>query len=160
MGAQDYWTRLKQQPKQPPKASPLAKGLNLLGKGVTFTQTNENRKVFTVHAKSNLGYNDNKSLVQDVDVTIYGEKETDPLKHIHSKECSYDQKSNDVQSITCSGDVDLELDDGTHAQTQEAVYNQVDGVISSSKPVLVALSGQMSSKARRTRSNTTSIQAS
>src|SRR6202042_2454003 len=77
----NYWTRLKDQ-KQAPKSSPLAKGLAPLFEGLTFTQKDGNRKVFTVHAKSDLGYNDNKSLIQDVDVTIYGEKETDPPRHV------------------------------------------------------------------------------
>src|SRR5580704_3434507 len=90
-----YWTRLKDQ-KQPPKSSPLAKGLDRLFEGLTFTQKNGNRKVFTVHAKSDLGYSDNKSLVQDVDVTIYGDKDSDPPRHVKSKQCSYDQKSNDI----------------------------------------------------------------
>jgi len=106
----------------------LPSGVSVHTDGFTFSQTEGGRTSYTVRAKTYLGDKDNKSMLEDVDVTVYGATEKDPTRTITGKRCTYDQDTSDFQ---CNGDVHIHLDPRTTIFTEELVYNHRDGVATS-----------------------------
>src|SRR5205823_3284758 len=92
------------------------------------------RTVFTVHAKSNLGFKDNKGVLQDVDVIIYGATEKDPSRTIRGDSCTYDRDTNDFQFI---GNVEVRLDEKTVVHTEQINYSQTKAVVVAPGPANV-----------------------
>jgi LPS export ABC transporter protein LptC len=129
----NYWLRTHQKvPRsQPPQ---LPKELALRTDNFNFSKMQGDRTVFTIHAGTNLGTRDNRNVLQDVEVTINGDKEGDPLRSLKSRNCSYDQQT---ENITCTGDVQVRLDDQTTAYSEEIQYNHVEQRITSNKPARI-----------------------
>src|SRR5262249_565612 len=83
----------------------LPRGGSVRTEGFTYSSTEGARTKFTVRAKQTLGYQDDQYMLQDVDVTVYGDTEQEPARTIHGKNCNYNQSTND---FTCNGDVSVQ----------------------------------------------------
>jgi lipopolysaccharide export system protein LptA len=104
----------------PYKIPSLPKDLTLRTDNFNFSKIEGDRTLFTIHAKTNLGTSDNKNMLEDVDVTVFGDKPNEPPKRLTGKTCSYEQKSED---IVCSGNVEVRLDEQTTARTEQLFYS-------------------------------------
>src|SRR5215831_20794781 len=124
----NYFAKLSQKSTPSRDAKHLPAGVSVHTEGYTFSQTEGGRTSYTVRAKTYLGDKDNKSMLEDVDVTVYGATEKDPTRTITGKRCTYDQDTSDFQ---CNGDVQVHLDPRTTIFTEELVYNHRDGVATS-----------------------------
>src|SRR3954465_4068430 len=81
----------------PKLAKDLPKNLDVRTEGFTYSRTEGGKTLFTIRANTTLGYKDNRYQLEDVDVTVNGQTESDPPKRIRSKYCTYDQGSNDFK---------------------------------------------------------------
>src|ERR1043166_1281816 len=118
--AWNYLIRNMQNSQSGPR-SQLPRDVSVHTEGFTFSRTAGGKTLFTVHAKSNLGYKDNKGILEDVDVTVYSATGEEPPKIIRGKRCTYDQDTNDFQF---DGDVAVELDEKTVVHTEQLQYSQ------------------------------------
>ncbi|HYR89795.1 MAG TPA: LPS export ABC transporter periplasmic protein LptC [Terriglobia bacterium] len=140
--AWNYLSR-REEKKAPRQVQHLPQDASVFTRDITYSQTEGGRTLFTIHAKSNLGFKDSKNMLQDVDVTVFGKTETEPARRIQSKNCSVDQQSNDIQ---CNGDVRFQLNDKTRGRTEELTYNHRDHMVAS--PVETTLEQPGSATAR------------
>jgi len=124
--AWNYYARRVQKADSPRTGAKLPSGVSVRTEGFTSARTEGGRTQFTVRARQSLGYKDDKYILQDVDVTVYGATERDPARNIHGKNCTYDEATND---FTCNGDVEIQLDEKTMIRTQNVIYNHREGVV-------------------------------
>lgn len=124
--AWNYVMRVAQRTSPPKSGRPLPVNVSVHTEGFTFSKTEGKRTIFTVHAKSNLGFKDKKGLLQDVDVIVYGATEKDPVRNIHGDSCTYDQETSDFQF---DGNVTVQLDEKTVVHTQQIIYRHEDGLV-------------------------------
>jgi lipopolysaccharide export system protein LptA len=117
--AWNYLVRRAQRSDSSRRATQLPRNVSVHTEGFTFSRTAGGRTLFTVHAKSNLGFKDNKGVLEDVDVTIYGATGNDPPKTIRGNQCTYNQETNDFQF---DGNVQVQLDEKTSIRTEELIY--------------------------------------
>src|SRR5688572_25232321 len=96
----NFYARRVRKADSPRPAAKLPSGVSVRTDGFTHSQTEGGRTQFTINAKQTLGYQDDKYILQDVVVTVYGEKEGEPTRTIRGENCTYDQVSND---FTCNG---------------------------------------------------------
>src|SRR5438046_2295663 len=68
--AWNYWSRIRLRPRLP-NLSKLPKELSLRTENFNFAKTKGDRTLFTIHARTNLGFSDEKNMLQDVDAVIY-----------------------------------------------------------------------------------------
>jgi lipopolysaccharide export system protein LptA len=130
---------------QPPKITKdLPKNLDVRTEGFKYSRTEGGKTLFTIRANTSLGYKDNRYQLEDVDVTVNGESESDAPKRIRSKYCSYDQDSNDIRF---EGDVEALLDERTSVHTDELIYNQQSRTVVSSTQATIEQPGSMSGRA-------------
>ncbi len=144
--AWNYWARIRHSPQQGPRPPQLPPELALKTDDFNFEKTEGNRTLFRIHARTNLGFTDKKNMLQDVDVTIFGDKEGEPARILKSKGCDYDQKT---ENILCKGDVEVQLDDLTTARTDEIVYHHAERRIATDKPTHFVRSGSMTGQSGR-----------
>src|SRR5262249_47414092 len=74
----NYWSRQKTPRSVPRKMSQLPKDLSLRTDDFNYSKMEGDRTLFTIHAKTNLGYSDNRNMLEDVTVTIFGQKPGEP----------------------------------------------------------------------------------
>src|SRR5215813_4233824 len=106
----NYFAKLSQKSGPSGQTRKLPAGVSVHTEGYTFAQTEGGRTSYTVRAKTYLGIKDTKSMLEDVDVTVFGATEKDPTRTITGKHCTYDQDTSDFQ---CNGDVHIHLDPRT-----------------------------------------------
>jgi lipopolysaccharide export system protein LptA len=123
--AWNYFAKLSQKSTPSRQARQLPAGVSVHTEGFTLSQTEGGRTSYTVRAKTYLGVKDHKSMLEDVDVTVYGATEKDPTRTIRGKHCTYDQETNDFE---CNGDVQVELDERTTIRTDELLYNHAGSI--------------------------------
>src|SRR5438105_9123092 len=70
--AWNYLARRAQKFDSIRRGTQLPRDVSVHTEGFSFSRTAGGRTLFTVHAKSNLGFKDNKGVLEDVNVTIYG----------------------------------------------------------------------------------------
>ncbi len=116
----------------------LPSGVSAHTEGFTSSRTEGGKTVFTVRAKTSLGFKDNKGMLEDVDLTIYGATERDPARKVRGKNCTYDQDTSDFQ---CNGNVEGQLDEKTILRTEELIYNHRGGIVTSPQPATVEQEG-------------------
>src|SRR5215813_10439382 len=87
--AWNFYARRVQKNDSTKFGSRLPSGVSVKTEGFTLSQTEGGRTQFTVHAKQTLAFKDDKYLLQNVDVTIYRVKESDPDRHIRGRNCTY-----------------------------------------------------------------------
>src|SRR2546427_2897838 len=95
--AWNYVARRVQRHESVRRGPQLPRDVSVHTEGFTFSRTAGGKTLFTVHPKSNLGFKDNKGLLEDVNVTIYGATGNEPPKTIRGKKCTYNQDTNDFQ---------------------------------------------------------------
>src|SRR5262245_8083305 len=118
----NYLSRKRDQTPSP-EAQSLPKDLAVLTEGFTFSRSEGGRTLFSIKAKRNLGFTDNKYMLEDVDVTVNGATDAAAFQRIRSKNCSYDEATN---NIGFTGEVEVQLDDKTTGHTDELIYNHPD----------------------------------
>src|SRR5258706_4065264 len=124
--AWNYFARLAPKLDFPDLGRKLPSGVSVHTEGFTYAQTEGGRTQFRVNAKQSLGFKDNKYILQDVDVTVYGAAEKDPARTIRGQNCTYDQQTND---FACTGNVEVQLDEKTLIRTEELTYDHSDGIV-------------------------------
>jgi len=110
---QRKWTAHREELNAPP---PTPKEVTRLSSGLTFSKVEGNQKIFTVEAKKATDFKDRtSSLMEDVTITIFG---STGGRHdtIHTKSCQYEK---DGASVTCSGEVQIELESAAEAERAE-----------------------------------------
>src|SRR5262245_32650914 len=127
----NYWSR-RQQPKKTFTPRDLPKEIAVRTDNFSFSRTKGGRTLFTIQSKTNVGFLDNRNMLEDVVITIHGDNDSDPVRYVRSRNCSYDQKTD---YIVCTGSVEIQLDETTTAQTEEVTYSHADRVIVSTVPV-------------------------
>jgi lipopolysaccharide export system protein LptA len=128
----------------PEESIPLPSDLALRTEGFTFSRTEGGRTLFTIRAKNNLGFKDNRNMLEDVEVTVYGASEAEPTRTIRSKHCSYDQETQDIRF---EGGVEAKLDERTTLRSEELTYNHRDRLVASMQPTFVEQPGFMKGRA-------------
>ena len=128
----------------PPKAADLPQNLAVLNEGFSYSRTEGGRTVFTVKAKTTLGFQDNKYMLRDVEVIVYGENDGDPERRVVSDECSYDDETLDFRFI---GHVVAQLDEKTTVRTEELLYNNQSRIVVSNVKTLIEQPGTMTGQA-------------
>jgi lipopolysaccharide export system protein LptA len=133
------WVAHREKEKAPP---PAPRDVTRLSSGLTFSQGDGNRTIYTVEASKATDFKDrDASLLEDVKITIFGKT---GARHdtIHTRSCQYDKGNG---SILCSGEVDLDLMSAAdaeqaaknpgaasapkvHAQTQGVTFNRATGL--------------------------------
>jgi LPS export ABC transporter protein LptC/lipopolysaccharide transport protein LptA len=124
--AWNYFARRANNTDLPTLGRRLPTGVSVHTEGFTYSRTEGGRTQFTVHARQSVGSTDNKYVLEDVDVTVFGAMDTDPTRKIRSKRCTYDQESGD---FACHGNVEMELDKRTIVRTEELTYTHSDGIV-------------------------------
>jgi LPS export ABC transporter protein LptC/lipopolysaccharide transport protein LptA len=130
----NYLARRVQNPESVRRAPQLPRNVSMHTEGFTFSRTAGGKTLFTVHAKSNLGFKDNKDVLEDVDVIVYPATANDQPKTIRGRKCTYDQQTNDFQF---DGDVAVHLDEKTVVHTEQLIYNHRDATVVSPGPATV-----------------------
>jgi lipopolysaccharide export system protein LptA len=133
------WVAHREKEKAPP---PAPKDVTRLSSGLTFSQGDGNRTIYTVEASKATDFKDNgASLLEDVKITIFG-KTGERHDIIHTRSCQYDKENGNV---VCSGEVTLDLESAAdaeraaknpvmaapqkvHAQTQGVTFNRATGL--------------------------------
>lgn len=141
--AWSYWSKMRVKPRLP-DLSKLPKEISLRTENFNFSKTQGDRTLFTIHARTNLGFSDDRNMLQEVDVIIYGDNPSDPPRNLKARECSYNQKTDDIE---CSGNVEVQLDATTTARTEKAVYNSVAHTITANTPSSITRPGSMAGQA-------------
>src|SRR5947209_19605153 len=103
-----YFVRRAQRQESVRRGRQLPRDVSVHTEGFTFSRTAGGKTLFTVHAKSNLGFKDNKGVLEDVDVIVYPATSDERPKTIRGKKCTYDQETNDFQF---DEDVTVQLDE-------------------------------------------------
>ena len=123
----NYFAKLGQKTGPTRQGRQLPSGVSVNTDGFTISQTEGGRTSYTVKAKT-YRVKDNKSMLEDVDVVVYGSTPKDPTRTIRGKHCIYDQDTSDFE---CRENVQIQLDARTTIYTEELFYNHVDGVATS-----------------------------
>jgi LPS export ABC transporter protein LptC/lipopolysaccharide transport protein LptA len=105
----------------------LPSGVSVHTEGFSYSRTEGGRTQFIVHAKQSVAYKDNKYMLEDVNVTVFGNTEQEPARNIRGKNCTYDQDTSDFE---CTGNVEIQLDHRTIVRTDQLIYNNRDGIAS------------------------------
>src|SRR5262245_42950399 len=127
----NYWSR-RQQPKRTFTPKDLPKDIAVRTDNFSFSRTKGGRTLFTIQSKTNFGFLDNRNMLEDVVITIHGEKDSDPVRYVRSRKCSHDQNTD---HIVCAGSVEIQLDETTTAYTEEVTYSHAERQIVSNVPV-------------------------
>src|SRR5262245_36510549 len=143
--AWNYYSRRVQKTGLPKAELKLPSGVSVSTEGFTLSNTEGARTKFTVRAKQTLGYQDDKYMLQDVDVTVYGNTEQEPARTIHGKNCNYNQSTND---FTCNGDVSVQLDESTIVRTENLIYSHQDGIVTAPEHANIERQGSRGSADR------------
>src|SRR5688572_25015655 len=124
----------------------LPPGLEVTTDGPVYRVSKGNRDIFLIHAREMLSYKDNRTVLEDVDVLIYSQREGDPDRWIRGGECSHHEITN---HILCNRDVSVELEKGTIAHTQQLSYDHTNAVISSPVHTSLDREGEMTGTSGR-----------
>jgi LPS export ABC transporter protein LptC/lipopolysaccharide transport protein LptA len=141
--AWNYWAKMRLKQRLPDH-SKLPKELSIRTDNFNFSKTQGKRTVFTIHADTNLGFSDDQNRLQGVNAIIYGDNPSDPPRKLKAANCTYNQKSDDME---CSGNVELQLDDATTVHTETAVYNHANQTITSNTQSHIVRGNQMTGQA-------------
>jgi len=140
------WVAYREQQKAPP---PAPKDVTRSSNGLTFSKMDGNQKIFTVEASKATDFKDkDASLLEDVKITVFGKK-GERRDTIHTQSCQYEKVGG---SITCSGEVQLDLESRTEAEraarnpgkkaeqkvrveTRGVIFNRANGMARTDQPV-------------------------
>ncbi len=140
------WVAYREQQKAPP---PAPKDVTRSSNGLTFSKMDGNQKIFTVEASKATDFKDkDASLLEDVKITVFGKK-GERHDTIHTQSCQYEKVGG---SITCSGEMQLDLESRTEAEraarnpgkkaeqkvrveTRGVIFNRANGMARTDQPV-------------------------
>jgi LPS export ABC transporter protein LptC/lipopolysaccharide transport protein LptA len=143
--AWNYWSR-RTQIAMPELPKDFPKDLSISTNGVNYVQTENGRTLFTVRAASSEVFKTNRQMLEDVDVTVYGETDTEAPKRVRSLHADYDAETLDIRFI---GNVEVDLDEKTRAHTEELRYNHRDRLINSDHKTFIEQPGRMEAEANQ-----------
>ena len=141
------WNYISRRREQPPArhAKELPKDLAVRTEGFTFSRTVGGKTRFTIHAKTNLGFKDSRNMLEDVDVTVYGNGENEAARRIRSRNCTYDEQT---KNIRFEGNVEVELNEKTLARSEELTYNERDRIVASSQDTTIEQAGSLTGRSK------------
>jgi len=122
----NYYARRVQKSASTRLGTKLPSGVSVRTEGFTYAATEGGRTKFTVHAKQSLRFEDEKYILQDVDVVVNGATEQEPTRNIQGKNCAFNQATND---FTCDGNIEVQLDEKTTVRTEKLIYNDHAAVV-------------------------------
>ncbi len=140
----NYWVRRAATAIPPIRVPELPKDLAVRTEDFTFSRTEGGRTAFSIRARRSVGFKDNRSMLEDVVVTVFGETEQDPERRIRSRRSEYDERSGDIRFYE---NVEVDLDEKTRARTEELIYNHQNRVINSTQPITLDRPGGMTGRA-------------
>ena len=136
--AWNYYARLVKKA-EPSKVGPkLPGGVSVRTDGFTYSRTEAGQTKFTIHAKQSLGFKDEKYILKDVEATVYGATEHDPAREIRGQDCTYEPPTN---NFSCTGNVEVQLDENTTVRTESMTYNHQDGIVTAPQHATLDRSG-------------------
>lgn len=141
----NYWSRARAGSPQRPLPGDMPSDVAVQTDNFAVTRSENGKDVFTIKAKKALGYKDDRRLLEDVEVTVYAQKEGEPARKIRSDECSHDKNDN----IVCTRNIHVEFDNNTFGKTEQVTYNRELGLISSGVRTYLEQPGQMTGEAGR-----------
>jgi lipopolysaccharide export system protein LptA len=124
----------------------LPPGLEVSTSGARYEASEGNRSIFLINGRKMLSYNDNRTVMEDVEILIYAQKTGDPNRWIRGGECSHDRLTN---HIVCNRKVSVELEPGTIAHTEQLLYEHANGLISSPVHTSLDRAGEMTGTSGR-----------
>jgi lipopolysaccharide export system protein LptA len=143
------WVRHVERKHAPP---PAPVDVTRQSAGITFKKVEQNRTIFVVEASKSTDFKgQDASLLEDVKITIFG-KTGDRHDVIHTQSCQYGKQNG---SVTCSGDVQLDLMSEadvqrtandpaeakaltTHVETRAVNFDHASGVAETDERVVFA----------------------
>ena len=140
-----YWGSVRRRTRStPPPPSPAA-NVHQQVSGYTFTRNDKGHPVFTIHAARTVSYQQQRTVLEDVSVEVFGRK-GDRADIIRTHRCDYDPVSGD---FLAGGTVEIEL--SAHAsslpgsgvegkrrislETSKVAYHQKDALADTEAPV-------------------------
>ena len=132
--AWNYFARRARKPEPARGGLELPRNVSVRTEGFTFSRTEGGKTLFTVHAKSNLGFKNNNGVLEDVDVIVYPSAPNEHPKTIRGKRCTYNQDTNDFEF---DGNVAVQLDEKTVVHTEQLIYTHRDANVVSPGPATV-----------------------
>jgi lipopolysaccharide export system protein LptA len=118
----------------------LPPGLQVSTDGVQYFASEADRNIFLIKGRRMLSFDDNRTVLEDVEVLIYSRRQGEPDRHIRGAECSHDRLNN---HIVCNRNVTVELEPGTIADTDQLIYDHIHGTISSPVHTSLSREGEM-----------------
>src|SRR5262249_14889544 len=91
-------------------------------------------------------FKDRTSIFNQVEVTINGREDGDPVRTVRSDECSYDEDKGLIRFVK---NVNAQLDEKTFVRTDELTYSQHDGLVTSPVPTQFEQPGVMTGGSNR-----------
>ncbi len=144
--AWNYWSRPPEEVVFDQPLPELVENISALQEGFKLSHVEGERTVFTVEARTNLGFTDGKSLLEDVTVTFFGEEGDQLERRISSDRCGYDQDTGD---ISFDGNTVVQLDRSTVGRTSALTYNDRNRMIESIDTVTLNRPGEFEGRADR-----------
>jgi lipopolysaccharide export system protein LptA len=103
------WVRHRERRNAPP---PAPADVARQSSALTFSKVDLNRTIYTVQASKSTDFKgENASLLEDVRITIFGNK-GERHDTLHAQSCRYSKKSGEIM---CSGEVQIELESAADA---------------------------------------------
>src|SRR5262245_46449981 len=78
--AWNYYAKRALKTDSPRRGINLPSGVSVRTDGLTYSTSEGGRTRFVVNAKQSLGFKDEKYVLKDVDVKVFGEKPEDPIR--------------------------------------------------------------------------------
>ena len=148
VAAWNYWARTRNLPATgTPGGEALSPDVAVHTGAITDRLYEGDKRKFTIQGSELVVLKDNRNLLSNVDVVVFGQKEADPDRRIHGDKCSYAKDSKDSSEVRCNGNVSVELDAGTVAHTEELLYDSKTGLISSPGATRLERPGHMTGTA-------------
>lgn len=145
----NYWARTRDVPaKTTLGGNPLSPDVAVHTGAFTYESAVDGKRKFSIQGTELVAFRDNRNLLSDVNVVVFGQKEGDLDRRIHGDKCSYAAEGNvDSSKVRCDGHVSVELDPGTIAHTEELHYDSQTGLISSPVATRLERPGHMTGTA-------------
>jgi LPS export ABC transporter protein LptC len=123
----NYWASSRDNPRVVPvrPQQPLSEEVAVHTGVFKFTRNEDGKDKFTITGSELTSYRDKHHLLNNVEVTIHSQKEGEPDRHIHGKECKYSEGAD----VRCDGNVSVQLDETTTAYTEQLDYDSTTGLI-------------------------------
>ena len=144
--AWNYWSRPSEEVVVEEALPELVENIAALTEGFKLSRVEGERTVFTIEARTNLGFTDGKNLLEDVAVTFFGEEGDQRERRISSDRCGYDRDTGDIRF---DGNVEVQLDRSTLGRTSALTYNDRTRVIDSVDTVTLSRPGEFEGRADR-----------